>query len=558
MSEQTRLRKLLVLHGPAMESEGILGFVRQHFEVHLAQDLDEALSALREDWFDAVLAETADFLPLERGVVSQQAAAILDTLGEGVCIVSPGGELVWANPRLREFLPSVLDPLREVCVEAYHEFSAPSRRRLAGGRRFSLKPGDGKYYEVICSPLRDRQDQVRQVAAVVVDATRQLRQQQTLNAIDRAGRALAQLDRQALSHRDAAQRLELLREQIIRCSRDVLDYQHFAVLLLDEKTNRLEMIVSEGICEAARRYEFFANVENNGICGYVAATGRSYICHDVCEDPQYRQGMEGARSSLTVPLRLHDRIIGVLNVESDRVGAFGEEDRQFAEIFGNHVAMALHILDLLVFERYTARTQVSDSISAELDGPLNDAIAEAMELMEDYIGHDDLRGRLTRIIDLASQARHTVQQWGKSAVVGGLAEGDSPREPDPLLAGKRVLVADDEEPIRQTVTKILSSLGCEVAAVCGGSEAIERLGAQGFDLVISDIKMPGATGYEVFAASKAHNADCPVILMTAFGYDPDHSIVRANQEGLSAVLFKPFKVEQLLAECRAALAPSAS
>ena len=557
MSEQTGLRKLLVLHGPALESEGILGFVREHFDVHLAEDLDEALSALREGSFDAVLAETADFLPLERGVVSQQAAAILDTLGEGVCIVAPGGELVWANPRLREFLPSVLDPLRDVCVEAYHEFCSPSRQRLEGGRRFSLMPGDGKYYEVICSPLRDRQDQVRQVAAVVVDATRQLRQQQTLNAIDRAGRALAQLDRKTLSQRNAAQRLELLREQIIRCSRDVLDYQHFAVLLLDEKTNRLEMIVSEGICEAARRYEFFANVENNGICGYVAATGRSYVCRDVCEDPRYRQGMEGARSSLTVPLRLHDKVIGVVNVESDRVGAFGEEDRQFAEIFGHHVAMALHILELLVFERYTVRTQVSDSISAELDGPLNDVITEASELMEDYIGHDDLRARLTRIIDRASQARQTVQQWGKAPVRGSLAEPGSPQETDGVLGGKRVLVADDEEPIRQTVTKVLRRLGCEVVVACGGSEAIERIQAEPFDLVISDIRMPGATGYDVFAASKARRADCPVILMTAFGYDPNHSIMRANHAGLSAVLFKPFKVQQLLDECRAALAPSA-
>jgi DNA-binding NtrC family response regulator len=45
----------------------------------------------------------------------------------------------------------------------------------------------------------------------------------------------------------------------------------------------------------------------------------------------------------------------------------------------------------------------------------------------------------------------------------------------------------------------------------------------------------------------------PVILMTGFGYDPNHSIVRASQEGLAAVLFKPFRVEQLLAETRKAI-----
>jgi hypothetical protein len=44
-----------------------------------------------------------------------------------------------------------------------------------------------------------------------------------------------------------------------------------------------------------------------------------------------------------------------------------------------------------------------------------------------------------------------------------------------------------------------------------------------------------------------------VILTTGFGYDPNHSIIRARREGLAAVLFKPFKVDQLLGELRTAL-----
>ncbi len=50
----------------------------------------------------------------------------------------------------------------------------------------------------------------------------------------------------------------------------------------------------------------------------------------------------------------------------------------------------------------------------------------------------------------------------------------------------------------------------------------------------------------MFAAAHAKAPDVPVILMTGFGYDPNHSIVRASQEGLAAVLFKPFRVDQLL------------
>jgi DNA-binding NtrC family response regulator len=65
--------------------------------------------------------------------------------------------------------------------------------------------------------------------------------------------------------------------------------------------------------------------------------------------------------------------------------------------------------------------------------------------------------------------------------------------------------------------------------------------------------MPDKTGYDVFAAAKKHDR-LPVILMTGFGYDPNHCIVRASQEGLAAVLFKPFKVDQLMSEVRKALA----
>jgi DNA-binding NtrC family response regulator len=65
--------------------------------------------------------------------------------------------------------------------------------------------------------------------------------------------------------------------------------------------------------------------------------------------------------------------------------------------------------------------------------------------------------------------------------------------------------------------------------------------------------MPDKTGYDVFAAAHKRNTSTPVILMTGFGYDPNHSIVRASQEGLQAILFKPFKVEQLLGEVRKAL-----
>ena len=124
-------------------------------------------------------------------------------------------------------------------------------------------------------------------------------------------------------------------------------------------------------------------------------------------------------------------------------------------------------------------------------------------------------------------------------------------ERDPLLEGKRILVADDEASIRETIREVLEQKGCAVAAFASGAPAIDRARAEAatgnpFDLVISDVRMPDRNGYEVFAAVKEADPRTPVILMTGFGYDPNHSIVRASQEGLQSVLFKPFQVEQLV------------
>ena len=117
-------------------------------------------------------------------------------------------------------------------------------------------------------------------------------------------------------------------------------------------------------------------------------------------------------------------------------------------------------------------------------------------------------------------------------------------------------MADDEPNIRITIHDVLRKYHGNVTTVASnGAEAIALLEHNTFDLVISDIKMPDKSGYDVFAAAhKIVDVTLPVILMTGFGYDPNHSIVRASQEGLAAVLFKPFKVEQLLSEVRKALA----
>ena len=67
-----------------------------------------------------------------------------------------------------------------------------------------------------------------------------------------------------------------------------------------------------------------------------------------------------------------------------------------------------------------------------------------------------------------------------------------------------------------------------------------------YDAIIADIRLPDMSGYELLVKLQEIIGPVPLILMTGFGYDPGHSIVKARQAGVELVLFKPFRLDQLL------------
>lgn len=558
-AERTRTLQVLWLQGadpPPIDLSALLG---RHARLKCVDTVEEAVHALRREPFDLVVSSSTDFLPLERLHIAPEAEVILEKVPQGVCIVGADGQLVWANLKMLSFAESLREEICRLCRETFSWAASEAQKGPAQvrGRRFSLTMKDNTCFEVTATPVIDLNNRVTQVAAVVWDATNALRLQERIDAIDNAGRELVRLDAEQIARLDTVERLALLEQKIIRYTRDLMHLDNFAIRVLDRKTNKLELVLSSGIPADVQNLDIFASSEGNGISGYVAQRGRSYICPDVASDPRYLPGIEAAASSLTVPLRLHDQIIGVFNVESDKPGAFGEDDRQILEIFARYVAISLHILELLVTERSTTTGRLGSNVMAEITAPVNDILSEVGNLIEDYIGHDDLRHRLNKISNSAGAIRESIKQvtTPQRGLVGGRPARGA-LGADPVLKDKSVLIVDDEDVIRETVRDVLVSYGCRVVIAPGGTQAIELLATEQYDLVLSDIKMPEASGYEVFAASKDADPDRPVILMTGFGYDPNHSIIRARREGLAAVLFKPFKVDQLLGEIRDALRSS--
>jgi CheY-like chemotaxis protein/GAF domain-containing protein len=557
--------KVLVLAGHSTGNASLLDALRANSDVVESPSIDQAIEALRHDQFDAIFSDAGDFLPLERALVSQQTQLVLNTIGEGICIVDGEARCNWMNKKMQQWPGHVHERIRRTCQEAFQLFkqqvsppSPDSPFLLNRSKRYALNVDDQQFLEMIASPVISPAGQVVQVVAVVWDATSTRRLQQKIDAIDKAGRELVRLEGDAMSKLNVGERLKLLEDKIIRFTRDLMHFDHFNIRLLDRKTKKLEWVIGVGLPSEAMEVELFAETEGNGISGYVAATGRSYICPDVERDPRYVQGLHAAKSSLTVPLRLHDKVIGIFNIESGQRAAFNEDDRQFAEIFARYVAIALNILDLLIVERVSTSHKVADDVCSEVAGPLNDIFSDATSLMDDYIGNDDLRQKLQQILSNVGTIRQCLRQAAEGPNHTILGAGDVKGEDDPVLANSRILVADDEANIRTTIHDILRKYRVNVTVASNGGEAIGLIETQEFDLVLSDIKMPDKTGYDVFAAARRKSEHPLVILMTGFGYDPNHSIVRASQEGLQAVLFKPFKVEQLLLEVRKALGATVS
>jgi CheY-like chemotaxis protein len=507
--------------------------------------------------------------PRAEGVHGLIGLHALELLGEGVGVVEPSGEIVWMNHRLAVHSPEVLRRFADACVEAIAAWRAsPS---ASPTMRAGFRAGSS-WFEVVMTPLArgaeiapppdgaaGAQPAERREGAValLVDATAARRIHDRLDAIDEAGSEFLKLDAESVRTMNAPERLKLLEGRVNAATRSLLGFDHFEYRLTNRRSEQLELVFCSGLVPLGIGERIFARAEGNGLSGVVASTGASIVCRDVAAEPRYIGGLPGARSTLTVPLRLHGRVIGVLNAESESPARFDDEDRLAAELLARYVALALNLLDMLVAERVeTARTVLANL--ARESTPLLDGIANDARTLHATIGSD--AGATTeRIIERTARLDELVRN-GATAPSGvlGAAEAMGEGVRDPVFAGRRILIADDEPSIRRTVRAVLEQQGSEVSEFADGASAIvaiRELVAAGTppDLVISDVRMPDANGYEVFRAAKDASLAIPVILMTGFGYDPNHSIVRSSQEGLHCFLFKPFQVTQLLEESRKAL-----
>lgn len=169
--------------------------------------------------------------------------------------------------------------------------------------------------------------------------------------------------------------LESLLAQVVTLIREKFGYYHAHILLVDEEAGELVLKEASGPgAELIKRRGLRLRIGREGITGWVAHTGQALLCNDVRREPRYyAEELEPeTRAELAVPLRIGKRVIGVLDVQSDRFDAFDEEDVTALQILGDQVAIAIENAQLFQetkhrYEAMIALHETSLDMVSQLD-----------------------------------------------------------------------------------------------------------------------------------------------------------------------------------------------
>jgi len=125
-----------------------------------------------------------------------------------------------------------------------------------------------------------------------------------------------------------------------------------------------------------------------------------------------------------------------------------------------------------------------------------------------------------------------------------------------MNATRKVLVVDDDPVVRKSFDRVLTGKGYAVITAENGEEALRKLNEEKYDVVYTDIRMPGMSGLEVAEKIKARQPWTPVVIIT--GYGNDAAEARAKAAGVANFLHKPLSPELIEGSAKDALAAPAT
>ncbi|MCA9196258.1 MAG: response regulator [Planctomycetales bacterium] len=534
-------------------------WLQEHCEVISTQDLSTADDETICHQLDGIFILPSGALSAGRVRRLLRSDIILEGMPDGIVLLDQQNKIVWANDYAIRWIGAeqaiglpFLDAVE--CKQDEPEFGPLSAAwNSSESRSFTMECKGNRFLRIHCIAIRSQDDLPPRLVVTMRDVTKEVEHQQKIAAIHDAGTALADLTADEVFQMQIEDRIELLKSNILHYTKELLNFDVVEIRLLTSDTKELVPLLSEGIEDEAAQRPLHAATEGQGVTGFVAATGKSYLCEDTTKDRLYLEGCKGAKTSLTVPLIQHDRVIGTFNVESPKPHAFTESDMQFLEIFSRDIGNSLNTLQLLEAQQANTAQASAEAIHREVALPVDEILNDAVNVMETYIGHDSsVVDRLQRILRNARDIKQLIHKVGQEMAPAEAVPVSMQISYRPQLRSRRILVVDADEAVRSAAHNLLERYGCVVETAHDGGEATKMIRCLEsdnlYDVVISDIRLPDMSGYELLLKLKDLMDPVPLVLMTGFGYDPGHTIVKARQAGLpqNAVLYKPFRLDQLL------------
>jgi phosphoserine phosphatase RsbU/P len=195
---------------------------------------------------------------------------------------------------------------------------------------------------------------------------------------------------QVTAQTSAVQPLPDLFKQIVTLAQEKLGYYCVSIFVYDEDECELYM----GATTSERFASLNLHIEpGRGLIGWAAENSKYAFAENVAEDTRYRKlsVLPETRSEIALPLKVEDRVLGVLDVQSDKLGTFQEEDVYLLETLAAQVAMAIeqaqaYAVERRLRQRLEALMQVTQAVVSVLD--LNDLLDEVVDLISDTFGYE--------------------------------------------------------------------------------------------------------------------------------------------------------------------------
>lgn len=494
-------------------------------------------------------------------------ASLLAQLPDAVLKIDQYEQIVWANRAAHRLLnipvngevslPKLFDLWSQAQIVG-PDF-CPVNSVMATGKqaKTTVRLDEKSFFEFTVTPIPGNSPSGgKLLLATLRETSDEVLQQQKLDAVHQAGLDLGDLDREDVLDLSTHERVELLKSKLLYYTQELLEFDTVEIRIVDQETGHLKPLLDFGMDPTAATRELLASPQGNGVTGFVASTGKSYLCEDTTNDPLYLPGAAGAKSSLTVPLIRHDLILGTFNVESPQPGAFTATDLRFVELFCREVAIALNTLELLEVEKETSIAASTKRMLCEVADPVDEILSDTCWMFERFsAGDSETSDRIRRILNHTQDIRKLIRDNSVNC------NAESVRSPKlgnahPHLIGKRVLVVDMDVEVRKSAHEIMEQYDMTVDAVRTADEALRMVRTFAYHVVIADKSPPDMKGSEMFRSLREIHEHLPIMLMTGFGYDGEHTLVKCREMGMRKTLYKPFIVDQLIKSIEDAISNS--